>query len=179
MTEQVLPELLPTSRFQIMPSPIVSPGKCAVCGAVDQPVIDFGLNIDFYGAVLICVTSCVPEAARAIGMVDIAAVKAAEAGLAQSLEENLEAQNLVAITREQFDVINMAVSGLSDVLLFARPSSVDVVAESADENSDNAESTDEQEQSGDTGSSEQDDNSAVGEGSFSLSSSDFDGDFKL
>jgi hypothetical protein len=34
---------------------MASPGKCAVCGAVDRPVIDFGMDLDYYGAVLFCV----------------------------------------------------------------------------------------------------------------------------
>lgn len=175
MTEQALPELAPTSRFQIYASPLVSPGKCAVCGAVNQPVIDFGLNIDFYGAVMLCVTNCLPEAAKAIGMVDSSRVTAAEEGLALSIDAQLKTRNLVAITEESYHAINLAIAGLSDVLFSVDASRVDVVAESADEDFDFADRTTGENKSGPVGSSEQDDNAAVGEGSASVSSSSGDG----
>lgn len=49
------------SRFHYLEPPFPLPGKCAVCGNVKRPVVDFGQNIDPYGAVLIC-TACVSEA---------------------------------------------------------------------------------------------------------------------
>jgi hypothetical protein len=55
-------------RFQILERPSALPGKCAVCGAVDKPVIDFGFDLDYYGAVYFCV-ECIIEAASLLGMV--------------------------------------------------------------------------------------------------------------
>lgn len=49
------------SRFHYVEPPFPLPGKCAVCGNVKRPVIDFGASIELYGAVLLCIT-CVAEA---------------------------------------------------------------------------------------------------------------------
>jgi hypothetical protein len=58
-----------------MERPAAFPGKCAVCGSVNKPVIDFGSSIDFtdpsingYGVVYLCV-DCVVEAAMQTGLV--------------------------------------------------------------------------------------------------------------
>lgn len=48
-------------RFRLLERPAVLPGKCACCGSVDQPVIDFGFDLDFYGVVYLCV-GCLGEA---------------------------------------------------------------------------------------------------------------------
>lgn len=50
-----LPESVVNGRFKYLDKPAAAPGKCAVCGAVDRPVIDFGFDVDYYGAVYICV----------------------------------------------------------------------------------------------------------------------------
>lgn len=50
-----LSESVINGRFKYSEKPLASPGKCAVCGAVDRPVIDFGMDLDYYGAVLFCV----------------------------------------------------------------------------------------------------------------------------
>lgn len=50
-----LSESVINGRFQYSEKPLASPGKCAVCGAVDRPVIDFGFDVDYYGAVYFCV----------------------------------------------------------------------------------------------------------------------------
>lgn len=61
MTHVELPPSLASGRFQIQRRPVTSPGKCSVCGSVERPVVDFGLDIEFYGGVLIC-TECVSSA---------------------------------------------------------------------------------------------------------------------
>lgn len=48
-------------RFKFLERPAALPGKCACCGAVDKPVLDFGMDLDFYGAVYLCV-ECLGEA---------------------------------------------------------------------------------------------------------------------
>ena len=54
-------ESILNGRFRYLQRPAVSPGCCKVCGAVDRPVVDFGLQDEFDGATYICVT-CVSEA---------------------------------------------------------------------------------------------------------------------
>lgn len=56
------------SRFQVLPVPQVSPGKCACCGSVNRPVVDFGFDVDYYGTVYLC-KNCVCEAATRFDMV--------------------------------------------------------------------------------------------------------------
>src|SRR6476469_10518841 len=55
-------------RFRVLDRPAALPGKCAVCGNVERPVLDFGLDLDFYGAVVICL-ECVTSAAEIVGLV--------------------------------------------------------------------------------------------------------------
>lgn len=50
-----LPESVVNGRFKYLERPAALPGKCAVCGRVDVPVLDFGLDVDYFGAVYICV----------------------------------------------------------------------------------------------------------------------------
>lgn len=64
-----LPESVINGRFQFLDRPSVLPGKCAVCGSVERPVVDFGMQLDFYGAVLLCV-DCIKEAASLIAKVE-------------------------------------------------------------------------------------------------------------
>lgn len=56
-------------RFKIIyGNPPVLPNKCAVCGtcSADESYIDFGLDLDFYGTVYICLSNCFVEAANSI-----------------------------------------------------------------------------------------------------------------
>ena len=69
-----LPEIdLTGSRFSIHENPNVAPGNCAVCrhsGGDGRYFVDFGLQLDWYGAVYFC-SECVRELAGAIGYVPI------------------------------------------------------------------------------------------------------------
>lgn len=67
MVELTLSQI--NGRFKLLEKPAALPGKCAVCGAVDRPVIDFGMDLDVYGAVYICVDD-MTAAAQILGMVD-------------------------------------------------------------------------------------------------------------
>ena len=55
------PESVINGRFKVSEKPLVAPGKCACCGAVDRPVVDFGFDVDFYGTILMC-GNCLREA---------------------------------------------------------------------------------------------------------------------
>lgn len=60
-----LPGSIINSRFQYSQRPQALPGNCAVCGTVERPVLDFGTQIDGYGAVLIC-DSCIRAAVQVL-----------------------------------------------------------------------------------------------------------------
>lgn len=66
MTELTLSQI--NGRFTIRDAGTVLPGRCSVCGNVKCKVVDFGLDIDFYGAVAIC-TSCFSAAAELLDLV--------------------------------------------------------------------------------------------------------------
>jgi hypothetical protein len=55
-----------SSRFVVLETPSPYPGCCCVCGAVDRPVVDFGVDIDWehqgVGRALFCVF-CIKQAA--------------------------------------------------------------------------------------------------------------------
>jgi hypothetical protein len=124
MSEQGFPV---NSRFRILANPVIHPGKCAVCGAVDRPVVDFDTTVPMYGAILVCF-SCVQEAARGVGMVSRVELDIAQENLAQTLEEQLNHANMIGVSRERYDDIVVAVSSLSDALLFGSSSNPTVVA---------------------------------------------------
>lgn len=50
-------ELVKMSKYRILDVPDVQPGKCANCGSSKndgRKYVDFGLHVDFYGAVYLC-----------------------------------------------------------------------------------------------------------------------------
>lgn len=63
-----LPESVVNGRFKVTERPTVFPGKCAVCGTVERAVVDFGMTLDYYGAVLLCV-ECVTSAYTTVQLV--------------------------------------------------------------------------------------------------------------
>lgn len=63
-------EMLRMSKYRVLAVPDVSPGKCANCGASKndgRKYIDFGLHVDWYGAVYLCGT-CLQDVAREMGL---------------------------------------------------------------------------------------------------------------
>lgn len=58
----------PTDRIQVLPRPIMSPGKCIVCGSADREVIDFGMDLEYYGVPYFC-CACIIEAATKFDVV--------------------------------------------------------------------------------------------------------------
>lgn len=115
------------SRFQTYPLPVSAPGNCAVCGAVDRPVVDFGMTIQFFGAVMICVM-CMREASRLVGMVPSSELLTAEHNLTQSFEKQLDDKDLVAIPSERYHAIALALGGVLDLVLPLHTGNNDLVA---------------------------------------------------
>lgn len=156
------------SRFQTYPSPVSSPGKCAVCGAVDRPVVDFGMDIQFYGAVMFCF-ECMASAARTIDMVPRSELVTAEESLTQSFKQQIDQRDLVAVNRERYTTILMAVSGLSDLLLSASSNSDDLVAVQTEQEQPSLFDNDAESVFGTDGVVEQKHDAAVGKGRNSVS----------
>ena len=59
------------TRVQILESPVAAPGVCCLCGCShneDRKYVDFGKQLDWFGAVYFC-TICFAEIAMSIGYV--------------------------------------------------------------------------------------------------------------
>jgi len=108
------------SRFKVLPRPFPNPGKCAVCGGVKTPVVDFGFTVQFYGAVMIC-TVCLSEAARKIGMVSEQDLRDNTQATDQVAKEYLARNNLKAINGDQYNLAVTAATSLSDLVLRGLP----------------------------------------------------------
>lgn len=167
----------PNSRFQVYPSPVASPGKCGVCGAVDRPVVDFNMTIQFYGAVYICIT-CMTEAAQVINLVPKSDLIEAQDSLTQSFDKTLLEKDLVAIPRVDFAGI---IVGLGTILSDVSNSAVGttILAQYGKEATANLFDFDDKSVVSDTGTTEQSDNIAVGKRSPEFSSSSVDGSAEL
>jgi hypothetical protein len=62
------------SRIQVLDNPILAPGVCALCGSSgdgQRKFIDFGKQLDWFGAVYLC-TECIREVAEASGYIPVA-----------------------------------------------------------------------------------------------------------
>lgn len=203
MAESNLPPAHPLARFRLLSSPLVVPGKCAVCGSVNRPVVDFDMTLEFYGAVYLC-EICLTEAGRTIGLVTSEEHEQVKADSARSFENQLKSRHLKAITYEQYDILFMAVSALSDVLLsssisdsvilaaqtgeteptlFDAAESSDVSFDKGNDERDSTSSSDNDRSSGSSieeflgsiGGSEQDDHPSISERPSSVSERDSDG----
>lgn len=103
------------SRFHYLERPVAPPAKCMVCMGYNNPVVDFGMSIDRYGAVVICVP-CITEAGRVVGLVSAGEVSAEKQYAERFIENYLNDNSLVAIPRDFFDTALDSVRGLSDAL---------------------------------------------------------------
>lgn len=63
------PAVQSLGRFQILDqNRLIAPGKCAGCGGfTGRHFVDFGLELDFYGVVYLCLEYCFTEVANQIG----------------------------------------------------------------------------------------------------------------
>lgn len=59
-----------SSRVQLLDTPVAAPGVCALCGSANKRVVDFGKQLDWYGAVYFC-EDCIREIAEAIGFIPV------------------------------------------------------------------------------------------------------------
>lgn len=51
-------------RVQVVDAPPAAPGKCVICGTTSGPMIDIGMDMEFYGAIYFCVENCMVELAN-------------------------------------------------------------------------------------------------------------------
>lgn len=102
-------------RIKVLDRPFASPGKCAICGTVSRPVIDFNFNLDWYGAVYFCV-ECMADVGRVIGLVPLEEMRALVQENLNTVISYCHANNLVVISKEQYDNARSIVSALTSSL---------------------------------------------------------------
>lgn len=89
--------IAPQSRLHILDKPVALPGKCSLCGDTgsdNRKFIDFGLQLDWYGAVYFC-SECIKELAQAINYISLTHFEsqARELSILQIKYDQLEARN--------------------------------------------------------------------------------------
>jgi len=97
------------SRFQVIHSAglLALPAKCAVCGGVNKEFyVDFGLQIEFFGAIYFC-NECMNAAGARVGLVPEAQVFTLEKSLGELMET---VQARVAVFKDLAAEINAAVT---------------------------------------------------------------------
>ena len=92
-------------RFRIYDSPQAAPGKCSVCGSVERAVVDFGLDVDGYGAVVFCV-ECLKSAAQLLDMVPGRDLRVAQLVQRAHKQEIMEAGDITSEYTRRFSDLN-------------------------------------------------------------------------
>lgn len=62
-----------TSRIKVLDTPVMAPGICSLCGSSGdgkRKFIDFGKQLDWYGAIYFC-SECIREVAQSIDYIHI------------------------------------------------------------------------------------------------------------
>lgn len=65
----------PQSRIQVLDAPIAAPGVCSMCGSAGgdgRKFLDYGKQLDWYGAVYFC-SECIKEFAQAADFIPVEA----------------------------------------------------------------------------------------------------------
>lgn len=92
-------EMLRMSKYRIKEVPDVQPGKCANCGSSKndgRKYIDFGLQVDWYGAVFLC-GLCLEDIAKAMGLFNkyLDSIELLSVRLKRSVEEQANGEELL------------------------------------------------------------------------------------
>jgi DNA-directed RNA polymerase subunit RPC12/RpoP len=62
------------NRVQVLNVPLMAPGVCMLCGTAgidNRTFVDFGKQVEWYGAVYLC-SECIKEVAIAVGFIPVA-----------------------------------------------------------------------------------------------------------
>lgn len=148
-------------RFKVLDGPVALPGKCAVCGGVKGKFVDFGLDLDFYGAVIFCVP-CIVAAAEVVDLIPGSKYRELEDQYALAIANITEAESIINGYADRYNTLH------DDFISSLRGTGT------PNAQSDEA-SVSEPEQAT-PGNSEQISDSVIDEGSTSVSSSSSDGD---
>lgn len=107
-------------KFQITDKPMALPAKCVVCGAVDRPVLDFGMSLDWYGAILFCI-ECMASAARAINYAPVAEIEERERSAQAVYDRQDEVVTMLNNAAVQINDLTAGLSRAIDDILRSGP----------------------------------------------------------
>lgn len=110
----------PQSRIRILNTPVLAPGVCCLCGSAGddkRTFVDFGKQLDWYGAVYFC-SECINECVLATGHVKVSLFKQLDNEL-QDLK--LEYRSLTY----KFEAVKNVLHYLSSDIVDRGPMSVD------------------------------------------------------
>lgn len=96
------------TRVSIIPIPIAQPGVCCLCGSAhceDRSYVDFGKQLDWYGAVYFC-TICFSEIANMCGYVQVEKVITYQGELS-------ELQAKFTLLSEKYEIVEKALHAIS------------------------------------------------------------------
>lgn len=103
------------SRFKLLSRPLAAPGKCACCGAVDRPVVDFGLDVRWFGVVYFC-ELCLTEIGQIIGLVPESELLEVKQDSARTFKDQVLSRDLTVISNEQLDTPAYSLRNILDAL---------------------------------------------------------------
>jgi hypothetical protein len=119
-------------RIQFIQHPIALPGICAICGfpggtnTDGREFVDWGLSLEFYGAVIFC-TSCFKSAAEKLGFLSYEDTQLLRRQVSETVEE-------ISMVKAENDHLRVALSKLNLVPQFAsRNPDIESEPEIADE----------------------------------------------
>lgn len=95
-------------RIQIQEAPMAAPGHCALCGTTQGPVVDFGMEMEFYGVIYFCIDNCLVQLANAF---DYHSPRQWKMMMAQINEQRDEINAL----RDENERLNIAINSLTDL----------------------------------------------------------------
>jgi hypothetical protein len=116
------------SRFQVVePGSAALPANCAVCGSIRRPLVDFGMTLDFYGAVYIC-TECMADGAKAMGYQDEEKLRLEEQLHAAVAGLDKASRRMVAGLSELHNIVSTTIADANSIIdpagvVFKEPSS--------------------------------------------------------
>lgn len=109
------------NRVTVMDYPVALPGRCAICGYgggdSNRRFIDFGLQLDYYGAVNFC-TECIREVAESIGYVPREFLDKAEeeiVHLRTLVDNNTAVADVVGRLRSDLATIGIEISKFTNI----------------------------------------------------------------
>lgn len=111
-------------RIQIQEAPMAAPGHCALCGTTQGPVVDFGMEMEFYGVIYFCIDNCLVQLANSF---DYHSPRQWKMMMAQ-INEQRDEINALRDENEQLNITINSLASLSERVPISRTAELDLDA---------------------------------------------------